>query len=244
MQAIVNNTIKLLFLFSVHLLFGQAETAVKMRVQLTSDSTAVHVVDVVNVTTQKTFVSNLEESFVIKVKLGDVIIFSSKELETVRVKIDEKDLQKNILIVNMAVKSIVLKEVIINESGISAESLGIIPYGQKKYTPAERKLYTATSGGGIDGLLNTISGRKAMIKKDIIVEKKEQLLAKIDVLFEDNYYTETLKIPELYIKGFQYYCIEDISIANALRSKNKTMVLFLIVRLAKNYIEIIALESK
>ena len=244
MQAIVNNTIKLLFLFSVHILFGQAETAVKMRIQLTSDSTAVHVVDVVNVTTQKTFVSNLEESFVIKVKLGDVIIFSSKELETVRVKIDEKDLQKNSVIVNMAVKSIVLKEVIINESGISAESLGIIPYGQKKYTPAERKLYTATSGGGIDGLLNTISGRKAMIKKDIIVEKKEQLLAKIDVLFEDNYYTETLKIPELYIKGFQYYCIEDISIANALRSKNKTMVLFLIVRLAKNYIEIIALESK
>ena len=144
----------------------------------------------------------------------------------------------------MAIKSIVLKEVIINESGISAESLGIIPYGQKKYTPSERKLYTATSGGGIDGLLNTISGRKAMIKKNIIVEKKEQLLAKIDVLFEDNYYTETLKIPELYIKGFQYYCIEDISIANALRSKNKTMVLFLIVRLAKNYIEIIALESK
>ena len=244
MQAIVNNTIKLLFLFSVHLLFGQAETAVKMRVQLTSDSTAVHVVDVVNVTTQKAFVSNLEESFVIKVKLGDVIIFSSKELETVTVKINEKDLQKDIVIVNMAVKSIVLKEVIINDSGISAESLGIIPYGQKKYTPAERKLYTATSGGGIDGLLNTISGRKAMIKKDIIVEKKEQLLAKIDALFEDNYYTETLKIPELYIKGFQYYCIEDISMANALRSKNKTMVLFLILRLDKNYIEIIALESK
>jgi len=231
-------------LFSVHILFGQAETAVKMRVQLTSDSTAVHVVDVVNVTTQKAFLSNLDDSFLINVKLGDVIIFSSKELETVRVKIDEKDLQKDIVIVNMAVKSIVLKEVIINDSGISAESLGIIPYGQKKYTAAERKLYTATSGGGIDGLLNTISGRKAMLKKDIIVEKKEQLLAKIDVLFEDNYYTETLKIPEIYIKGFQYYCIEDIPMANALRSKNKTMALFLIVKLAKNYNEIIGIESK
>lgn len=231
-------------MFSVHILFGQAETAVKMRVQLTSDSTAVHVVDVVNVTTQKAFLSNLDDSFLINVKLGDVIIFSSKELETVRVKIDEKDLQKDIVIVNMAVKSIVLKEVIINDSGISAESLGIIPYGQKKYTAAERKLYTATSGGGIDGLLNTISGRKAMLKKDIIVEKKEQLLAKIDVLFEDNYYTETLKIPEIYIKGFQYYCIEDIPMANALRSKNKTMALFLIVKLAKNYNEIIGIESK
>jgi len=231
-------------LFSVHILFGQAEMTLKIRIQLTSDSTAVHVVDVVNVTTQKIVVSNLKDPFAIKVKLGDVLLFSSKELESVRIKIDEKDLQKETVTVNMAVKSIVLNEVIINESGVSAESLGIIPYGQKKYTPAERRLYTATTGGGIDGLLNTISGRKAMIKKEIIVEKKEQLLAKIDVLFEDIYYTETLKIPELYIKGFQYYCIDDVSMANALRAKNKTMALFLIVKLAEKYNEIVRIESK
>jgi hypothetical protein len=215
-----------------------------MRVQLSSDSTAVHAIDVTNVTSQKTIVSNLGEFFTIDVKIGDVILLSSKDLETLRIKIDQRDIEKEVLTVNMGVKSIVLKEVIINESGVSAESLGIIPYGQKKYTPAERRLYTATTGGGIDGLLNTISGRKAMIKKEIIVEKKEQLLAKIDILFEDNYYIETLKIPELYIKGFQYYCIDDISMANALRAKNKTMVLFLIVKLAENYNEILALESK
>ncbi|SHG74951.1 hypothetical protein SAMN05444372_109128 [Flavobacterium micromati] len=215
-----------------------------MRVQLSSDSTAVHAIDVTNVTSQKTIVSNLGEFFTIDVKIGDVILLSSKDLETLRIKIDQRDIEKEVLTVNMGVKSIVLKEVIINESGVSSESLGIIPYGQKKYTPAERRLYTATTGGGIDGLLNTISGRKAMIKKEIIVEKKEQLLAKIDILFEDNYYIETLKIPELYIKGFQYYCIDDISMANALRAKNKTMVLFLIVKLAENYNEILALESK
>ncbi|MCL6460831.1 MAG: hypothetical protein I4O51_03050 [Flavobacterium micromati] len=244
MQAIINNTIKLLFLFSVQIIFGQAVIKAKMRVQLSSDSTAVHAIDVTNVTSQKTIVSNLGEFFTIDVKIGDVILLSSKDLETLRIKIDQRDIEKEVLTVNMGVKSIVLKEVIINESGVSAESLGIIPYGQKKYTPAERRLYTATTGGGIDGLLNTISGRKAMIKKEIIVEKKEQLLAKIDILFEDNYYTETLKIPELYIKGFQYYCIDDISMANALRAKNKTMVLFLIVKLAENYNEILALESK
>lgn len=216
----------------------------KMQVQLISDSTAVHIITIVNVSTQKTVVSNLGESFQIAGKLDDLIIFSSNELETVKVKIDEKDLQKEIIIVNMTIKSINLKEVIINESGVSAESLGIIPYGQKKYTAAERRLYTATSGGGIDGLLNTISGRKAMIKKEIVVEKKEQLLAKIDALFEENYYTETLKISELYIKGFQYYCIEDTPMANALWAKNKTMVLFLIVSLAEKYNEIVALESK
>jgi hypothetical protein len=43
----------------------------------------------------------------------------------------------------MTVKSITLREVIINENAqISAESIGIVPL-IKRYTPAERKLYTA-----------------------------------------------------------------------------------------------------
>ena len=144
----------------------------------------------------------------------------------------------------MISRSVLLKEVVVNEAKISAESLGIIPYGQKKYSAAERKLYTATSRNGIDGLLNTISGRKAMLKKEIIVEKKERLLARIDVLFEDHYYLKTLKIPKEYIKGFQYYCVEDVPFANALRAKNKALVMFLIVQLAKTYNEIIAVENK
>ena len=83
-----------------------------------------------------------------------------------------------------------------------------------------------------------------MLKKEIIVEKKEQLLARIDVLFEDKYYTETLKIPSDYIKGFQYYAIEDVALANAVRDKNKTLIMFLIVKLAENYNKTIALENK
>ena len=87
-------------------------------------------------------------------------------------------------------------------------------------SPAERKLYTATSGGGIDGLLNTISGRKAMLKKEIVVEKKENSLARMEVLFDDKYYIETLRIPSDYIRGFQYYCVEDKRFAEALETKN------------------------
>jgi hypothetical protein len=45
----------------------------------------------------------------------------------------------------MASESIDLKVVIDENSQISAENLGNT-YGQKKYSPAERKLYTARSG--------------------------------------------------------------------------------------------------
>ncbi|RBN50530.1 hypothetical protein DR980_07875 [Flavobacterium psychrolimnae] len=228
----------------VQVAFGQTNNTKEIRGKITADSVAVDRINIVNITTEKATVSDAKGFFTIPVKEGDVLVFTAVNLEGLRRKITKEDLIEEVLTVIMLPKSIILNEVVVNESSITAESLRIIPYGQKNYTPSERKLYTATSGGGIDGLLNTISGRKAMLKKEIIIEKKEQLLARIDVLFEDKYYTETLRIPLDYIKGFQYYCVDDVAFANALRAKNKTLIMYLIVKLAENYNEIIALENK
>jgi hypothetical protein len=240
----IKNTLQFIILLLVQVAFGQTNTIKEIRGKITADSVAVDRINIVNITTEKATVSDAKGFFTIPVKEGDVLVFTAVNLEGLRRKITKADLLEEVLSVIMLPKSIILNEVVVNESSITAESLRIIPYGQKKYTPSERKLYTATSGGGIDGLLNTISGRKAMLKKEIIVEKKEQLLARIDVLFEDKYYTETLRIPSDYIKGFQYYCVDDVAFANALRAKNKTLTMYLIVKLAENYTEIIALENK
>lgn len=237
-------TLQLMFLFLMHAALGQGVITKEIKGRIFADSVAVDKVNVVNFTTQKATVSDAQGNFFLSLKTGDIIVFSAVNLETLRRKVTDQDLLQEILQVVMHPKSIILKEVLINESAITAESLGIIPYGQKKYTAAERKLYTATSGGGIDGLLNSISGRKAMLKKEIIVEKKVQLLARMDVLYEEQYYLETLKIPLDYIKGFQYYCIDDADFANALIAKNKTLTLFLVVKLAENYKQIIAVENK
>ena len=240
----IKNTLQFIILLLVQVAFGQTTNTKEIRGKITADSVAVDRINIVNITTEKATVSDAKGFFTIPVKEGDVLVFTAVNLEGLRRKITKEDLIEEVLTVIMLPKSIILNEVVVNESSITAESLRIIPYGQKNYTPSERKLYTATSGGGIDGLLNTISGRKAMLKKEIIVEKKEQLLARIDVLFEDKYYTETLRIPLDYIKGFQYYCVEDVAFANALRAKNKTLTMYLIVKLAENYNEIIALENK
>ena len=180
-------TLQLMFLFLMHAALGQGVIIKEMKGRIFADSVAVDKVNVVNFTTQKATVSDAQGNFILSLKTGDIIVFSAVNLETLRRKITDQDLLQEILQVVMHPKSIILKEVLINESAITAEILGIIPYGQKKYTAAERKLYTATSGGGIDGLLNSISGRKAMLKKEIIEEKKVQLLARMDVLYEEQY---------------------------------------------------------
>lgn len=237
-------TLQILFFAFVQICFAQTDDRQELKGKIIADSLLIDRIKIENVTTYKTVFSDTAGFFTIAAKENDVLVFTAAHLEGIRRKLYRDDMMQDTIRVTMNPKSILLKEVIVNVSEITAERLGIIPYGQKKYTPAERKLYTATSGGGIDGLLNAISGRKAMLKKEIVAEKKVQLLNRIDVLFEDKYYLETLKIPKDYIRGFQYYCIDDAAFAAALRANNKTLVLFLIVRLAENYNEIIASENK
>ena len=232
----MNKALLIFLLLLVQISFAQISNEKEIHGKISADSASVEGVNVVNMSTAKSASADQNGEFSLFVKEGDVLVFSPINLVTLRRRIDKQDLSAAIVRVQMTLKSIPLKEVVINESAqLTAESLGIIPYGQKKYTPAERKLYTATSGGGIDGLLNTISGRKAMLKKEIAVEKKEQSLDRLEFLFEDKYYIEILKIPQDYIRGFQYYCIEDRDFVVSLKAKNKTMSMFLMTALAAKY---------
>lgn len=240
----INSTLLLVLFFLTTVSFGQAISEKEIKGKISADTIAVEGIKIVNSSTGKVTVADKNGFFSQLAKEGDVFVFSAVNLVTLHRRISKEDLVKDILTIQMAPKSIVLKEVIVNENAqITAENLGIIRYGQKKYTPAERKLYTATSGGGIDGLLNAISGRKAMLKKEITVENKEQSLSRLAPLFEDKYYTETLQIAADYIKDFQYYCVDDSSFTAALKSKNKTLIMFLIVGLSENYTKIIANEK-
>ncbi|MFV8464610.1 carboxypeptidase-like regulatory domain-containing protein [Flavobacterium sp. LB1P62] len=240
----INNTLLLILFFIVTITFGQTNIEKEIRGKISADTTAVEGIKIVNSSAEKATLTDKDGLFSLFVKEGNVLVFSAANLVTLHKRISKEDLMQDILKIQMASKSIELKEVIVNDNlQITAENLGIIPYGQKKYTPAERKLYTATSGGGIDGLLNTISGRKAMLKKEIVVENKEQSLNRLAPLFEDKYYTENLKISADYIKDFQYYCVDDASFTAALKSKNKTLITFLIAGLSENYNKIITNEK-
>ncbi len=240
------------FLFILIVLFFQMTfcqtTGVKLfHGKIEVESEKVGGVTIINLVNEKTAISDSNGDFYILAKAEDLLVFSSVNLEYYRRIIDEEDLKPAILTIKMTPKITELKEVIVNKNPeINAVSLGISPREIKKYTPAERKLATASSMRlnpmGFDPLINLISGRTAMLKKELEVEKKERLLTKVGALFEDGYYTKTLKIPANYIKGFQYYCIEDEKFAEILKSKNKTKIEFLIVPLAKKYIEIISEE--
>lgn len=230
-----NNTLLLFTLLVSQFIFAQSNTETLISARIIADSTSVENVNIINTRTQKSTTSDQSGNFIITVQLNDILVLSAVNLETRRKTITADDLKSAVIIFKMNPKINTLQEVIVTDkTTIKAEDLGIIPHGQKKYTPAERKVYTATSGV-LDPLLNKISGRTKMLKKEVIVERNEKLLVKFDGLFENQYYTETLLIPADYIKGFQYFLIEDADFVTALRSKNKTMIKYLIKKLAADY---------
>ena len=191
-------------------------------------------VNITNTSSKVMVVSDQYGHFSILAKEGDILSLSAVNYEYLRKYISKQEYNLGTIVVSITAISVELKEVIINDRpDITAENLGIIPRDQIKLTSAERKVYTATSG--TDALINYFSGRTKILKKELEVERKEVLMQKLEYLFEDKYYIETLKIPEDEIKGFQYYCVEDSYFENALNSKNKTMCMFFIVGLASNY---------
>ena len=199
--------------------------------------------NVLNLVNQKNTISDVNGEFYILAKYDDVLLMTAVNLEIKRKLIEEEDLQLELIKIKMIPKNTELKEVKVNEyANITSASIGIVPKDQKKYTPAERKLYTAQSGL-IDPLINWMSGRTTMLKKEVEVEKKERLLVKLDGQFENQYYIQELKIPEAYIKGFQYFLVEEEEFVKALLAKNKTLMKYLLPKLALKYNNIINYEN-
>ena len=204
-------------------------------------------VHVLNLVTEKSTVSDINGNFSISAKEDDLLVFSAIHLEYARKSISKKEYEAGYVIVKLQEKVTELEEVVVTEyTKINAKDLGIINYTPKKYTPAERKLYTATSGGGIipiDPILNWISGRTKMLKKEIQVEKRELLRERLETYYEDVFFMESLKISELYLEGFKYYVVEDQDLAKALNQKNKTKATFVLSKLAADFNEFLKDEK-
>lgn len=227
-------------------LFGQSDVAVACRGKVNSDMTDLEGIYVINLTTENAAITDLKGFFTINAKVGDSLLLSSVQFKSVNKIITPKDLT-NLFFVNMQPIMNELKEVVVKRPSVSAESLGIIPYGQKKYTPAERKYASATSGRlnpmGLDPLLNYFSGRTAMLKKELEVEKKESYLVQLENLFDKNHYVNTLHIPSDYVKGFMYFAVENPKFTRVLKTKNRTSIEFLMSELATQYIQIITPQN-
>lgn len=238
--------------------WSQVQNNIVINGQISSNASYLEGVYVVNAQTEVMTTTNDLGAFSIAAKPGETLIFSSIQFKENRVLLTTENFSDIHFTVKLSMVMHQLQEVVVkNYSGINAVSLGIIPGDQKTYTEAERKLHTATAlnptanagtmaGGSIsaDPLLNFFSGRTVMLKKEVAVEKKEFFMKLLERMFTLDHFVDRLKIPLEYVKGFEYYAVENDKFTVILNSKNKTSTEFLLGELAVKYKEIIARENK
>ncbi|WP_293894046.1 hypothetical protein [Flavobacterium sp.] len=241
----------IIFLFFAQT-FAQTSTLTLLKGKITSQIKELNDVNVSNLRSESVTTTDKNGNFSMFVKVGDSLKFSGLQVVTKKSIITENDIVKQLYVENLEAKVNALDEVEIKQyKDINAVSLGILQRPAKAYTPAERKLRAAEEfhwysplliplgGMSADGLINSISGRTAMLKKELAVEKKEKLLEKIEYLFKVEFFSENLKIPKDYLRGFWYYAIEDPKLVDALNTKNKIMARFIFSDLATKYLEIL-----
>ncbi|MGG7036420.1 MAG: hypothetical protein ACI7YS_14675 [Flavobacterium sp.] len=188
-------------------------------------------------------------SFSIFVRVGDTLHFSGLQVVPGKVEIAQKDLNQKSFVIDIETKVNELEEVKIDEfKNINAVSLGILKHAPKRYTPAERHLKTAGDFKPVqllgifmgqlplDPIINAVNGRTKMLKKGVVVERKEKLLQKIENQFEISYFTRNLNIPEGQVRGFWYYAVDDESLVAALNANNKALARFVFSELAGKYL--------
>ena len=236
----IKNYFIFLLLFSLNIVCqAQINPARQLKGKIIATIDDLENIYIFNLTTKKSTLTEKDGFFAINASVGDSLQFSSIQFKVLTIEVQDNYFKKELYYVRLEPLINQLDEVVIKEyKKIDAVSLGILSKPAKSYTPAERKLYTATNGSSpLDVLLNAISGRTKMLKKELVIEKQEVSLEKIEYYLDDKYFIEALKIPEDYVSGFKYYVVDDKKIQETLKTKNKSMLKFLLGELATKYLD-------
>lgn len=245
-----NNYLFLILTLISQFAFSQTQEK-KIHGKITAGKNSVDAIEIMNFSNGTMASTNSEGHFYIWAKPNDVLIFSNTNFEYKRKKVTTQEFDSGEIKVEMTPKVTQLDEVLVNKNdNLNASDLGISS-ATKVYTPAERKLRTASKpieliqglGFSNDALFNALSGRTSMLKKGVQVEKKEAAMEKLDDLFDDNYFVDNLGIPKEHVKGFKFYIVNDASLVQAVEANNKVAVEAKLIGFAEEYIQILADEK-
>ncbi len=238
----IKKNIQIVFLLLFQIVVSQNDSIIKGKIIV--DTNFNDGVTIVNISNKTNTISGNGGYFTIKAKVNDTLLFSSLHFDVIKLKINQTDFGQNLLFVKMTPRSKLIEEILItNQTVITAESLGLVPKGQKRYTVAERRMKSGGGGIGIGGLINLITGYNKELKRNLEIEKKEMLIDKIKNQFDNTYFVTTLKIPENYIDGFLYYIVEDKKSYEILNGKDKYTKMFKLADLAVAYLNTIQPET-
>ncbi len=183
---------------------------------------------VLNTTTDRATITDVGGYFAISAKRNDTLVFSAVQYQHKQIVVTLDVLESKLLLIPLEEALTELDEVVVtpyNLSGdmsrdlnrmdiepvVTSSTLGLPNAYVKPISKAERELYAATANPfmSIDPLINTISGRKKMLKKRVKRNKKYARTERVREFFVDSLYTTELNIPKEKVEDFFYFCEVD-----------------------------------
>ncbi len=197
--------------------------------RVTSTDGDVAATHVLNTTTQRAGITDINGFFSIQVRVNDTLVFSAVQFKKKEIVITPSIFTSKNLIVPLDDALEQLDEVTVtpyNLSGditkdigildtepvVTASTLGLPNAYVRVLTKAERELFEATSGRGfipLNPILNGISGRTKMLKKRLERDKLYSRTERVREFYADSLYRTQLKIPENKTDDFFYFCEVD-----------------------------------
>ena len=193
-----------------------------------SESGDVAATHVLNITSDKASITDIDGFFSITAKLNDTLVFSAIQYKRKTMMVTRNVLESKLLYVPLEDAITELDEVIVmpyNLSGdmtldldrmqiepvVTASTLGLPNAYVKIPTQAERELFAATANPfmSFDPLINVITGRTKMLKERIARNKKYQRTQRVRAFYVDSLFRTEFKIPENKIDDFMYFCEVD-----------------------------------
>ncbi len=225
----------LLFFFLLQLLIAQ-ETVKKIEGVIVNENNDVSGVHILNISSDKATITNLNGHFSIPAKLNDTLVFSAVQFKKETIVVSEIIMALNVLTVELETIVMELDEVILNKSTlVTSKSLGLPNADVKVLPQSERMLYDADHGEfvyyyaiglsiNVNKTLNKISGRTNMLKKRVARDQKYARSQAIRNSYADSIFTTDLKIPALKIEEFMLFCETDENFNNISKAKNDFIV--------------------
>ncbi len=213
--------------------------------KIISENNPVAGIEIINLVNDQNAVSGVDGAFSILAKADDLLVFASKTYRYKRKIISEDEILSGKIVIELESKPIEIEEVVIFNLQLDPVEMGILSKPAKRYTPAERRLKTASEanlflGPGIilmptDFIINAISGRTKMLKKELEVERKELALVFLENLFDEEYIITSLQIPEEHVGEFKYFAVEQDDFGKILQEKDRTKAAFLLTQISERF---------
>lgn len=205
------------------------------------DVAATHVL---NTTTTRATITDIDGFFSIQAKLNDTLVFSAVQYKKKEVLVTAEMLAQKMLNIQLEESLTILDEVIVtpyNLSGDIAKDLLVIKTDQvvtaqtivlpnayvRVPSKAERQLFEATSGGGlipIAPIINGLSGRTKLLKKRVARNKLYSRTERVREFYADSIYRIDLKIPEDKIDDLLYFCEVDTTFQTVVNSHDRLKI--------------------